>query len=101
MAAAKSNLGAIYRSAGRLAEAMGLHTETLKARQDVFGSDHPETLRSQFAIADTYMALGDADNALQWAEASLGDRTRVLGPDHPHTRSSQDLVTKLRSFVSQ
>jgi hypothetical protein len=43
-----------YRAAGRAAEAIPLHQQTLAAFERVLGPDHPDTLASRNNLGDTY-----------------------------------------------
>jgi len=82
-------LGRGYRSAGRYEEAMLLDLETLMARQQVLGPEHPDTLRSRNVLAIDYTNLGRYDEALALELETLAFSERVLGPDHPTTLSSR------------
>jgi len=47
--------------AGRAAEAIGLHEQTLAARERVLGPDHPDALGSRNNLAAARRAAGRAD----------------------------------------
>ena len=49
--------------AGRAAEAITLHEQTLAARERVLGPDHPHTLTSRNNLAAAYLAAGRTDEA--------------------------------------
>jgi len=59
----RSNLADAYRAAGRLAEAIPLHEQTLADRLRVLGADHPSTLMSRSNLAEAYRAAGLGDPA--------------------------------------
>jgi len=54
----RNNLGEAYRVAGRAAEAIPLHQQTLAAFERVLGPDHPGTLASRNNLAVAYGAAG-------------------------------------------
>ena len=56
--AARNNLAVAYQDAGRTAEAITLHEQTLAARERVLGPDHPDTLTSRNNLAIAYQAAG-------------------------------------------
>ena len=43
----RNNLAVAYRAAGRAAEAVSLHEQTLADRERLLGPDHPDTLTSR------------------------------------------------------
>ncbi len=57
----RNNLAAAYVAAGRAAEAIELHQQTLAAFERVLGPDHPSTLSSRNNLAAAYRAAGQAD----------------------------------------
>ncbi|MEU4769642.1 tetratricopeptide repeat protein [Actinosynnema sp. NPDC023794] len=82
---ARNNLATAYVSAGRFDEAISLHEQTLKDREEVLGPDHPDTLGSRSNLAMTYQFAGDTRRAIPLHEQTLTDRERILGLDHPDT----------------
>jgi serine/threonine protein kinase/tetratricopeptide (TPR) repeat protein len=61
--------------------ARGLYTRAL-------GPDHPDTLRSLNALANSYLDLGRYAEALQLKEETMAMCRVRLGPEHPNTLSS-------------
>ena len=59
-----NDLAVSYRAAGRLADALALHEETLKRRQAKLGPDHPDTLTSMNDLAVAYRAAGRLADAM-------------------------------------
>jgi eukaryotic-like serine/threonine-protein kinase len=53
------------------------------ARQRTLGADHPDTLATQFAIAQQMAALGDHVGAEDEFRGVFAVRQRTLGADHP------------------
>ena len=67
---------------GRLNDAIPLHEETLKARAQILGPNHPDTLTSSNNLADAYRAAGRLNDAIPLHEETLKARARILGPNH-------------------
>ncbi len=58
---APTGVVAAYRAAGRAAEAMPLHEQTLAARERVLSPEHPSTLISRDNLAAACQAARRAD----------------------------------------
>ena len=71
----RNNLALAYQEAGRAAEAIALHEQTLADRERVLGPDHPDTLTSRNNLADAYRAAGRAAEAIALHEQTLADRS--------------------------
>ena len=56
----RNNLALAYQEAGRAAEAIPLHEQTLAALERVLGPDHPYTLGSRNNLAAAHRAAGRA-----------------------------------------
>ena len=54
-----------------------------------WGPDHPETLRSCTALANSFYAAGHYPEAMDLFRETLSRRARVLGPEHPDTLRSR------------
>lgn len=65
--------------AGRAAEALPLHQQTLTVRERVLGADHSDTLGSRNNLAVAYAASGRAAEAIPLYEQVLAACERVLG----------------------
>ena len=78
------------RAAGRTAEAIPLHEQTLADRERVLGPDHPDTLAPRSNLAAAYLAAGRTAEAIPFYEQTLADRERVLGADHPDTLTARN-----------
>jgi hypothetical protein len=81
----RNNLAAVYRAAGRTAEAIALSERTLADRERLLGAEHPDTLTSRNNLAGTYQAAGRTAEAIALFERTLADRERLLGAEHPDT----------------
>jgi len=77
-------------------EALRLHEETLAAREDMLGPDHPSTLEIKNNLAIDYSNVGRIKEAIRMHEETLAARVRVLGPDHPDTIASRGSLTTAR-----
>ena len=86
----RNNLAVAYRDAGRTAEAITLHEQTLADRERVLGADHPDTLRTRNNLATAYRDAGRTAEAITLHEQTLADQERVLGADHPDTLTTRD-----------
>ena len=76
----RNNLATAYRYAGRLAEAIALHEETLKLREAKLGPDHPDTLKSRNNLAVAYQ---DAGRTAGGDRAARGDAQAARGQAGP------------------
>lgn len=65
--------------------ALPAYERALAYRVSCFGLDHPLVLDTQFAIAETYRAVGRYREARSMYEDILSKRRKVMGEDHPDT----------------
>jgi hypothetical protein len=72
--------------------------ECLKRRLKMtgVGEEHPDTLRSRYAIAELLKQQGKHDQALEMHTACLYSRRKVLEHDHPDTKKSEEAVKFLQ-----
>ena len=87
--ATRNNLASAYLDAGRTAEAITLHEQTLADRERVLGADHPDTLPPQ-QPRQRLPDAGRTAEAITLHEQNLADRERVLGADHPDTLATRN-----------
>jgi tetratricopeptide (TPR) repeat protein len=80
-----SNLGASYRHARKLKQALALHEEAFQRCKARLGADDPYTLFSMSNLAFTYAAAGRLEKALSLREETLTRRKARLGAGHPDT----------------
>jgi tetratricopeptide (TPR) repeat protein len=85
----QDGLAAAYETAGRLADAIGVHERTMAERQQALGHDHPDTLASCGHLGGVYAAAGRHDDALPMYERVVADREWVLGARHPDTLAAR------------
>ncbi|KAI9760397.1 MAG: hypothetical protein M4579_001693 [Chaenotheca gracillima] len=73
--------------------------QSVEARKDVLGVDHPDTLSSMANLALTYCGQGRWKDAEELGLLVLETRKRVLGAEHPETLSS--MATQASVFWNQ
>ena len=79
------------------AEALRLHEETLRRREQALGPEHLDTIESRHNLALMYMGDGRLAEALRMLEETLRLREAKLGPEHRQTFSSRyDLALAYR-----
>ena len=83
------HLARFHRVSRRYGRAIRLHQQALEERERTLGSDHPETLLSCTALANSFYAAGHFDIATDLFQETLQRRARVLGPEHPDTLRSR------------
>ena len=84
-----NSLAVGYGAAGRTADAIRLHEETLDVRTRALGPKHGDTLQSRNNLAVGYSAAGRTADAIRLHEKTLDLRSRVLGQEHPDTLKSR------------
>jgi CHAT domain-containing protein/tetratricopeptide (TPR) repeat protein len=78
----RHNLGELYRSQGKYAEAEGMYKAALQIRETELGENHPDTASTLNALAMLYDAQGRYADAERLCRRSLEIRKRVLGDNH-------------------
>lgn len=71
-----------------IVSALPAYKRALAYRIQYFGPDHSLVLDSQFAIAETYRAMGRYKEAQLLYEQTLINRRKIVGEDHPDTAES-------------
>ena len=89
-----SNLATLYRTIGRLGDALSLQQETLRRWKARLGPDHPDTLRAMSNLGSTYRAAGRLTEALPLLEETLNLRRKKLGNDHADTLLSMNTLAR-------
>lgn len=69
-------------------EALAIHSELARLREEMLGKDHPRTAASYNNIGIVYFNLGDYDKALEYYKQAMDIRGRALGKEHPNTVQS-------------
>ena len=83
------DLAAAYAKAGRTAEAIRMHEETLRLSEAKLGPGHPKTLSSRNGLAAAYNEAGRTAEAIRMHEETLRLWEAKLGPDHPDTLTTR------------
>ena len=83
------HLGRFHRVSSRYGQAIQLHHRALMDLRESLGPDHPETLRSSTALANSFYAAGHFQEAIALFGDTLERRARTLGPEHPDTLRSR------------
>ncbi|MBT2506926.1 tetratricopeptide repeat protein [Streptomyces sp. ISL-98] len=73
---------------GRFEEAIDVLTATLHAREDLLGTQHPDTLDSAYALGIALYGLGRWAEDEQYMRRAAEGRARALGSSHPDTIDS-------------
>jgi len=92
--------GLYFYQRGQYREAEPLWKSTLAIREQVLGSEHPDTLTSLNDLALLYQNQGKYEEAEPLYQRALEAKERVLGPDHPETirvrNNYADLLEKMK-----
>jgi len=91
-------LAVAYHTLGRANAAIALTEESLEAREESLGIDHPSTIAARNNLASVYQSAGRVGEAVAVHKKTLAEAERSLGPDHPTTLASrQNLATAHRA----
>jgi tetratricopeptide (TPR) repeat protein len=86
----RNNLGAAYRAAGRLDDAIKQYERVLADRERLYGRDDPDTLTCRNNLGAVYHQAGRTAESIELLERTVADRERILGADHPETLTSRN-----------
>jgi tetratricopeptide (TPR) repeat protein len=86
------NLGSLYKSQGRYADAEKLYRRSLEGYEKMLGADHPLTLRKVERLALLYQKQERYDAAEELLMYALTNTKKQLGADNPWT---EDLARSL------
>jgi len=78
-----NNLGVVYRTEGKFAQAEMLQNKVLEANRRVLGEEHPFTLLSMINVAVLYRDQGEYAKAEQLMVKAVDLQSRVLSEEHP------------------
>ncbi|KAF8518819.1 hypothetical protein BU17DRAFT_90595 [Hysterangium stoloniferum] len=70
---------------GKWTDAEQLQVQVLEARDQILGTEHPDTLTARANLAGTYHQLGRWTDAEQLQVQVLEAREQILGTEHPDT----------------
>ncbi|KAK0623770.1 hypothetical protein B0T14DRAFT_602277 [Immersiella caudata] len=82
----------ILRNLGRLGESEEFASRTFDTSNQIFGPDHPVTLRSKDNLARTQMAKGATAMAIQSMRECVQSLSSSVGPEHYLTLRSQETL---------
>ena len=86
----RNNLGAAYRAAGRLDDAIIQYERLLADHQRRSGPADPDTLSATNNLGVAYNMAGRTGKSVELLERTVADRARILGADHPETLTSRN-----------
>ena len=66
--------------------------KALDIREQVLGSNHPDTATTYNNVAGALRAQGDSEDALRYFKKALEIREHVLGSDHPSTATTYNNI---------
>ena len=84
VATTRNNMGNVYASQGRYAEALEAYEYALRIRRAALGDDHPELGSTRNNIGAVYFSQGRYAKALEAYEEALRIYSAVFREDHPH-----------------
>ncbi|KAF8521436.1 hypothetical protein BU17DRAFT_64929 [Hysterangium stoloniferum] len=79
----------VYTQAGKWLNAELLQIQVVENREQILGTEHPETLRARASLADTDRQLGRWTDAEQLEVQVLEASQRILGTEHPDTLTAR------------
>ncbi|KAF8529586.1 hypothetical protein BU17DRAFT_79596 [Hysterangium stoloniferum] len=79
----------VYTQAGKWGNAELLQIQVVENREQILGTEHPETLTARANLADTYRQLGRWTDAEQLEVQVLEASEQILGTEHPNTLTAR------------
>jgi len=92
------NLGLLYSSQGKLAEAEQMYQRALQGEEETLGPEHISTLKTVNSLGNLYTAQGKHAKAEQMCQRALQSYEKALGPEHI---STLDIVNNLGLLYSK
>jgi len=90
-------LGLFLRADGKYSACEPFDKMAVNIYTNIFGDDHPRTLRAMHNLASTYWSEGKLEEARGLEEEVLRETRRTLGDDHPDTlRAMNNLANTYR-----
>jgi tetratricopeptide (TPR) repeat protein len=83
------------RQAGSYLQAVPIAQQLLKAREELFGPENPETAMGLNNLAELYRQMGDYAKAEPLFQRALRIWEKALGPEHPNTASCLNNLAEL------
>ena len=92
--------GSIIYSTGEYDKALEYHNKALTIRENVLGTDHPDTATSYNQTGIVYNDKGEYDKALKYYNKALKISEKVYGTDHRFTQKIQNKINKIKVILS-
>lgn len=89
------HLAIVYESNGNeddMNRALEVKRELLQTRKMSLGSSHPYTLKVQYSIVRSYIALGQYEDAIKLSKKTIKAQEFILGFKHPDTLKTKRLL---------
>lgn len=90
-----ASLAVLYKTLGRIDEALPLQVESLHHMRDSLGHTHPTTVSMMASLALQYREQGRTEEALGYYVACFESRSQALGADASETLASQHSLASL------
>src|SRR5690606_35364766 len=85
-----TNLGSVYKLAGRYDEASRHHERAIELRTDLYGSEDHRVISALGNLANVRQAQGRLEEALEMHQRVLRARIERFGAEHPDVASSHN-----------
>ena len=85
-------IGLCQSSLGQYAEAEKFHRRALALREEMLGSEHPDTLMSMNEVGFALSSQGKYTEAEEIHQETLALRDKVLGKEHPDSLTSRNVI---------
>ncbi len=90
-----NNLAGLYRSQGDYQKAEEFYLKALKIREEVLGTNHPDTATTYNNLALLYRSQGDYQKAEEFYLKALKITEEILGTNHPDTATTYNNLAGL------
>jgi serine/threonine protein kinase len=94
-------MGDVYYNLGLFSQSQSLLEQALAVQRRVFGSDHPETLRTESLLGRTLQKEGHSEQAEKLERETLAVQRRVLGPENRDTLSTMSRLANVLMWMGQ
>jgi serine/threonine protein kinase/tetratricopeptide (TPR) repeat protein len=88
-------MGVVYQNLDLHQDAESFLEKSLSERQRLLGPEHPDTLKSMFAVAVIYFAQAKFDQAEKLTRETLALRSRVFGENDRSTLACEELLARI------
>lgn len=94
-------MGDVYYNLGLFSKSQSLLEQALAVQRRVFGSDHPETLRTESLLGRTLQKEGHSGQAEKLERETLAVQRRILGPENRDTLSTMSRLANVLMWKGQ